>query len=179
LGEHELAASQIVRSVYGIMGILVWALANTTNSMVSNLYGQSSYQEILPLISKVVRISLLYTIGISLVLFLFAQSFIAVYTSNEIIRALSQPTLYVVLLASIIFSISTIYFNALLGLGNTKRNLVYELIAITAYLIYCYIVIEQLRSPLWIAWCAEFIYWGIMLVLSAQFMHSKSWQKKL
>jgi len=175
LGEHELGASQIVRSIYGIMGIAVWALANTANSMVSNLYGQKEYDAILPLLNKIVRITLSYALVVVTILYIVKLPLIAMYTADEKIRALSSPTMNVVFLASFIFSASLIYFNGMLGLGNTRRNLAYESITITCYLLYCYIVVEVLRSPLWVAWTSELIYWLVMLLLSGFYMKSKKW----
>ncbi len=176
LGERELGASQIIRSVYGIMGIIVWALANTTNSMVSNLYGQKAYDQILPLINKVVRVSFSYVMFASLLIFLFRDQFLSVYTSDLNIIEVAKPALIVVLLAALIFSFSTIYFNAMLGIGNTKRNLAYESITIFGYLVFCYLVVERMRCELWVAWTSEFVYWILMLLLSGIYMHSKRWK---
>ena len=176
LGERELGASQIIRSVYGIMGIIVWALANTTTSIVSNLYGQKAYDDIMPLIRKIIIISFSYVAITSFFLFVFRHEFLSVYTTDLVIREMAEPALIVVLLAALIFSFSTIYFNAMLGLGNTKRNLIYESITIFGYLIFCYIVIEKMRSDLWVAWTSEFVYWILMLVLSGIYMHSKKWK---
>ena len=178
LGESELGASQIVRSVYGIMGIAVWALASTANSMVSNLYGQKLYDQILPLIGKIVKVCLGYAFVISVLLLLFKSVLLAIYTDDLEIRALVNPTLYVIIAASFIFSISLIYFNGMLGLGNTKRNLTYESITICMYISYCYVVVELYRCSLWMAWTSEFVYWLIMLAFSGVYMHSKKWMPK-
>lgn len=178
LGERELGASQIIRSVYGIMGIIVWALANTTNSMVSNLYGQKAYSHILPLLKKMITISFSYVAVVSLLLFVFRDNLLMVYTNDTFIRDMAKPALTIVLLASLIFSFSTIYFNALLGLGNTRRNLIYESITILGYLIFCYVVVEKMRCELWVAWTSEFVYWTLMLLLSGVYMHSKKWMPK-
>lgn len=179
LGEHELGASQVVRSVYGIMGIAVWALASTANSMVSNLYGQKRYDDILPLLGKIVRICLGYAAVIGLLIFIFKMQIIDIYTNDVIIKKLAAPTMNVLIIASLIFSISLIYFNGMLGLGNTQRNLVYEILTISSYLIYCYIVVEVMRSTLWVAWTSEFVYWSVMLLFSAIYMHSKKWKPSL
>lgn len=176
LGERELGASQIVRSVYGIMGIVVWALANTTNSMVSNLFGQKAYDLILPLMRKVIVISFTYVAISALVIFVFRDQFLSIYTDDLALINLAKPSLIVVLFASLIFSFSTIYFNAMLGLGNTRRNLVYESITILGYLIYCYTLVERMHSDLWVAWTSEFVYWTLMLLLSGIYIHSKKWK---
>ena len=178
LGERALGASQIIRSVYGVMGIIVWALANTVTSMVSNLYGQKAYNQIIPLTKKVLAISFTYVAIVSSVLFLFRKQFLGIYTDDIIVIQLAEPALGIVLSAALIFSFSTIYFNAMLGLGNTQRNLIYESITIFGYLIFCYIVVEKMRSPLWVAWTSEYVYWSLMLLLSGVYIHSKKWIPK-
>ncbi len=175
LGENELAASHILRSVYGMVGIFVWALANTANSMVSNIYAQKRFDDIIPLIKRIVIMSLSYAAIISIIILTFSDYFLSFYTSDTQVLALASTTLITVVIASLLFSVSTIYFNSLLGMGKTKRNLVYELIVIVAYLIYCTIVIEQLRLPLWVAWSSEFVYWIFILSLCANYIHSKKW----
>lgn len=175
LGENELAASHILRSVYGMVGIFVWALANTANSMVSNMYAQKSFDAIIPLIKRIVKMSVAYAIIISLIIIVCKDYFLSFYTKDIVILELASTSLIVVVLASIVFSISTIYFNAVLGMGKTKRNLVYELSAIFIYLIYCTIIIEQLRLPLWVAWSSEFVYWSLLFILCAKYIHSKKW----
>lgn len=178
LGERQLGASQIIRSVYGIMGILIWALSNTTNSLVSNLYSQHKYDEIIPLIKRICILSVTYAFIVALIIFIFNKEFLGLYTSDAEMIALAQPSLFIVLLASLIFSFSNIYFNALLGLGNTRRSLVYESFTIACYLIYCYFVIEKNKPMLWVAWASEYVYWITMLVLSGVYLHSRKWIPK-
>ena len=40
LGPQSLAASQVLRNIFGIVGVGTWALATTCNTMVSNIIGQ-------------------------------------------------------------------------------------------------------------------------------------------
>src|SRR4029079_2952240 len=53
LGERSLAISNLIRSLYTMYGVPVWALASTTNSMTSNLLGQKKPEEVIPLIKKI------------------------------------------------------------------------------------------------------------------------------
>jgi hypothetical protein len=39
-------------------------------------------------------------------------------------------------------------------------------------------VVERWRSPLHIAWLADFIYWTIIFVLSAWYLKSGKWKAK-
>src|SRR5204863_7351992 len=57
-GARALAISNTMRNIFGLFGILCWAFASTTNTMVSNIIGQGRTEEVLPLINRVVKLSL-------------------------------------------------------------------------------------------------------------------------
>jgi multidrug resistance protein, MATE family len=176
LGKSELAISQILRSVFGVVGCTSWALASTCNSMVSNLIGQGKQSEVIPLIKKISLLSFAASIVLSILLLVFPSQFLAMYSSNNQLIQQAIPALYVVIIATILLSISTIWFNAVLGIGNTTINLRVELVAISVYIIYIYTVIEKLRMPLAYAWGSEFIYWSSILVMSVAYLKFGKWR---
>jgi len=178
LGKTELASSQVLRSLYGIMGIAIWALAHTSNSMVSNLIGQKRHKDVIPLLKKTLTISLSYTGLVCLIIYFLRFQIFGMYTENIEVRDMALETLPIILFSGLLFCISTVCFNTVLGFGETRRNLWYEMITIGIYLIYILIVIEKLRLPLWAAWTSEFLYWTVLLVLSLSFILSKKWVKE-
>lgn len=175
LGKLELAASQVLRSLYGMLGIVVWALAHTSNSMVSNLMGQKEHQEVIPLIKKVMKISIVYILIVGVIIYLLSNYILDFYTNSTDLKLMVKETLPIVLFAGLIFGASSIAFNSMLGFGDTRRNLRYELITVFIYLIYIFVVIEYLRLPLWVAWTSEILYWLVTLLLSAYYIRSKKW----
>jgi len=84
----------------------------------------------------------------------------------------------VIVLATLIMSVSTVVFNAVVGTGRTLVNLTIEIGCVLTYLLYCYIIIERLRSPLHIAWGSEFVYWTSLLVVSFLYLRSGRWKGK-
>ena len=60
LGGQSLAASQVLRNIFGIVGVGTWALATTCNTMVSNLIGQGRRREVTGVILRICKLSLLY-----------------------------------------------------------------------------------------------------------------------
>ncbi|MCD6062907.1 MAG: hypothetical protein K0R82_818 [Flavipsychrobacter sp.] len=178
LGERELAASQILRSVFGIVSIGTWAFAATCNSMVSNLIGQRKQSHVIPLIRKVVKLSFLYVVIISILLLGFSDAFLSLYRDDPALVAFAKPSLQVIVIASLIMSVSTVIFNGVVGTGNTMINLVIEIFCVGSYLVYCYIVIERLRLPLHWAWGSEFVYWTSLLVTCLFYLRSGRWKGK-
>ncbi len=178
LGKTELAISQIMRSVFGVVGCTSWALASTCNSMVSNLIGQNRQHEVIALIKKISFVSLSASILLSLLLWIFPQAFLGIYSSNMQLVHQAIPTLYVVIIANLLLSLSTVWFNGVLGIGDTKINLRLELVAISIYILYCYTVIEKMRLPLPYAWGSEFLYWISILLMSVAYLKWGKWKLK-
>jgi MATE family multidrug resistance protein len=179
LGVTQLASSHILRSVLGIVSIGTWALASTCNTMVSNLMGQGNAHLVIRLVRKIMLISFLYTIGISFFLFFFPATFLSAYTNNAAIISMGTLSLKVLAVSSLVMSLATISFNAVVGSGNTFVNLCIEIFCVTAYIVYITIVIEKWRSPLHYAWASEFVYWGCLLLASGIYLISGRWKNKL
>jgi len=179
LGVTQLAASHILRSVLGIVSIGTWALASTCNSMVSNLIGQGKTDQVMGLVRKIMTISFLYTICISFFLFVFPDTFLWFYTDKAEIVSMGILSLRVLALSSLLMSLATICFNAVVGSGNTLINLCIELFCVTAYIVYVTIVIENRRMPLHYGWASEFVYWGCLLTVSGIYLLSGKWKNKV
>jgi MATE family multidrug resistance protein len=79
--------------------------------------------------------------------------------------------------ATWMLSISTIYFNAVVGTGNTRLNMFFELSGIVLYLIYNWFVVEVSRAGLAWAWGSEFVYWCVLFTLSALYLYFGPWRK--
>ncbi|MBA3828286.1 MAG: MATE family efflux transporter [Taibaiella sp.] len=178
LGQRELAASQILRSIFGIVGIVTWAFAATCNTMVSNIIGQGRQGEVINLVGKIARLSILFTAVLCVTLFAFSSEFLTLYRDDAELIRFALPSLRVITLATLIMSLSTVVFNGVVGTGNTLVNLSIEIACVSSYLIYCYIVIYRMHSALYICWLAEFVYWSTLLLTSFVYLRSGRWKGK-
>jgi MATE family multidrug resistance protein len=178
LGQRELAASQILRSIFGIVGVVTWSFATACNSMVSNVIGQGRQREVLFVISKTVKLSLLFSLGICLLLLVFSDQFLTMYRDDPSLVAFATPSLRIIVIATLIMSISTVMFNGVLGTGNTRINLFMEVACVSMYLVYCYFVIEKYRMSLQWAWASEFVYWTSLFIASFLYLRSGKWKDK-
>lgn len=178
LGTSELAASQILRSVFGLAGIGLWALASTCNTLVSNVIGQGKQRLVIPAIVRVIKIAVIYAAALAVILILFSESFLALYRNDPDLIALTKPSLRVVAISSILMAMATVLFNGVSGTGNTKANLFIEVTCVCAYVLYCYIVIQRLQLSLTWAWVSEFVYWGTLFITSAWYLRSGRWKGK-
>ncbi|GAA4466209.1 MATE family efflux transporter [Nemorincola caseinilytica] len=178
LGGQALAASQVLRNIFGIISVGTWALATTCNTMVSNIIGQGRQDEVIRLIWKIARLSFLYTFVICAVLLLFSHTFLSVYTGDESLIQFALPSLRVIAVATLIMSLSTVVFNGVVGTGNTIVNLTMEMTCVGIYLVYCHFIIRLWHSPLYLCWGSEFVYWTALLVGAVAYLYSGRWKNK-
>ena len=179
LGTQELAASQMLRSVLGIVGVCTWAFASTCNTLVSRTIGQGLQQQVPRLIWKIVGLSMFITAIISALLLLFPSYFLSMYTNDPALVAFSIPALRSVVLGTLLMSIATVVFNGVVGTGNTWVNLCIEVTGVLIYIVYCYFFIQQWHCALYVAWLSECVYWFFLLAISAIYLRSGRWKGKV
>lgn len=179
LGNKELAASQILRSIFGVVSIGTWALATTCNTMVSHKIGEGKQQEVVPTIIKIARLSLFYAVIVGCLLLFFSDSFLSLYRNDDSLITLATPSLQIIVAGTLVMSLATVAFNGVVGTGKTLINLTIEVTCVFIYLIYCYIVIQRMRLPLLWAWGSEFVYWGCLLTISIGYLRTGRWKGKV
>lgn len=177
-GSQAGAISNIMRNVFGFFGCITWAFASTTNTMVSNIIGQGLEDRVEELIYKIMKLSVLFASMVCLILNIFPHFFLSIYGQGENFIVAAIPTLRVVSSALVLMSIAVVWLNALTGTGQTKINLLIELMAITLYCIYVYVVLEKLNLSVAVGWGSEWLYWGSMLIPSYLYMKSGKWKGK-
>ena len=178
LGERELAASQILRPIFGLIGVAAWAFATTCNMMVSNIIGQDKSSQVPYLIGKVARLSFGVSAVLCGLLLIFRYQYMHLFTQDESLVALALPSLYIIVFATLIMSVATVLFNGVIGTGNTSVNLMIEVICVSSYLFYCYFAIERGRLGLTWAWGSEFVYWTSLLICGYAYLRSGKWRGK-
>lgn len=176
--QRPLAISQMMRNIFGLFGIFVWAFASTSNAMVSNIIGQGKKEKVLFLIGKIARLSFLLTASLCLIINLFPDIFLRIYGREPGFIAAAVPVLRVVSVALLLMSVSAVWLNGVTGTANTRVNLAIEIVAITVYCIYVYLVLRVWHLSLEWAWASEFLYWTVLFTLSYIYLQSGKWKKK-
>lgn len=178
-GERPLAISNAMRNIFGLIGIFGWAFANTTNSMVSNIIGQGKKDKVLLLVKKIMKLSLLFTFSLSVIINIFPEVFLHIYDQTAGFNDEAIPVIRMVTAGVLGMSLATVWLNAVTGSGNSKMNLYIEIIAITLYSVYLYLIFNVWNfSLIWI-WSSELLYWGSLFTLSLIYMKSGRWKKKM
>jgi len=178
-GIEAKAISNVMRNVFGIAGVFVWAFASTTSAMVSNLMGQQREQEVIKLVKRIT----LWSIGLCFVMVgtlnLFPELFFRLFGQNSAFIEQGIPVIRVVSLGLLLMSVANIWLNAVTGTGKTTINLMIEVVAISLYLLYTYYFMKVNYISLSMAWSNEFVYWSSVFIMSAAYIYTKKWQTKI
>lgn len=178
-GRLSLDISQFMRVIIGFLGVFIWSFASTTNTMVSNVIGQGRPHEVIPLVGKITRVSMSFSMALAIPLLLFPAFFLRQVQELPAFVEQGIPVLRVVAVAMVMMSFSTICLNAVTGTGNTRTNLLIEAITIIAYSIYVYLVLEYFFLPITIGWMSEWLYWALTFSMSYGYLRSGRWKGKV
>lgn len=178
MGERSLAISNIIRSVYIFLMIPGWALCTVASSLVSSAMGEGKVENVMPIIFRILKLSLLCMLGIVLITAIFPEKAISIYTNNtELIQA-TVPSYYIILGALIIFSVMSVLFNGVLGTANTKTSLLIEVTTLSAYLGFAWLIAVHLKYSIEWVWMAEYIYFVLIGLLSLWYLKKGNWREK-
>ncbi len=172
------AISNVMRNVFGLAGVFVWAFAGTTNTMISNLMGQKREADIFPAIKKIMLWSVGFCCVPVLVLNIFPEIFFNLFGQDENFVKEGISVIRMVSLGMILMSIANIWLNGVTGTGKTTVNLLIEIVAITLYLGYTYYFMKLHYISLAMAWSNEFVYWSIIFLISFLYLRSGKWKTK-
>ncbi len=177
-GSQALAISNTMRNIFGVVGIFAWAFAATTNTMVSNIIGQGREAEVLPLVRKIMWVSVGFSTIMIMLLNINPGSYLAIYGQGPQFVEAALPVLRIVSMALWMMAVGTVWLNAVTGTGNTVVNLVIEIITLVIYIIYVYVVLEYLNLSIVWGWGSEWVYWISMFSMSVIYMLSGRWRGK-
>ena len=179
MGERSLAISNLGRMVYLILSIPCWGFASGVNTMVSNAIGQTNNENVLAIILKTAKISLIFTLLLSIPLVFFPQQILypLLGGSDMSLIVAAQPILFIIMGILLTFSVSSIYFNGLSGTGATLFALKMQTFTSFIYLLSLYVIINLLSSTLAWAWSVEIFYWMMIFGLSYYYLKSGKWKE--
>ncbi len=178
LGERSLAVSNIVRSIAGLLWMVMMAFASTCSSLVSNLIGSGHPELVQTLVRRVLKISYGVTAVMILLVVCFPEMFIRIYTDLPDLIAESKPALMVLCASYVVTVPANVFFQSVAGTGNTRISFFLEMISLIFYMAYCFLVINLLKSSIAVCWTSEIAYGLPMMILSYLYLASGRWRGK-
>jgi multidrug resistance protein, MATE family len=128
------------------------------------------------LINKIVWLSVSFILVVFLLLNIFPSLFLSIYGQDQAFIDAAIPVMRVVSSALVMMSFSTIWLNAVTGTGSTRINLLIEAITLVAYCTYIYLVLEVYNLSIVLGWMSEWLYWGLIFILSYMYIRSGRWK---
>lgn len=178
MGEESIAVSGVVRSVYMLIAIPVFAFAATSNTITSRLIGEGKQAEVIPTIYKIVRQSFIAVLPILLCCALFPRLVLSVYTDDILLAAASIPSLYIIGVAAFMMCFGMTFFEAVSGTGNTINALVLESFVLIAYTTSVWFFASHIGTHVEWVWTSEITYGVLIGIVSMIYMKIAHWQKK-
>jgi multidrug resistance protein, MATE family len=175
----ESAVSNVMRNFFGFFGCTTWALASTCNSMASNVIGQGLQNRVMQVVNMTMKLSISLAILFAIIINIFPESILSIYGQNEEFIKIGVPVVRVVSGAIILMSIGAVSLNGVNGTANTRVTLYIEIVAITFYSIYIYLMFERWRMPFIIGWFCEILYWLGIFIMAYGYLKSGKWKGKV
>lgn len=179
-GERDLAITNTIRVFYMIYFIPMNALSTTANTLVSNTIGANKHSEVLSLVKRICLLNLAIVILMGVITLVKADFWIALIASNKDMSLVQETVmpLIVLVFALPICSLGTVLFNSISGTGNTRWALIFEMITLVFYIAVMYVIVIHNKSSVAVCWTVEYVYWGMLMVLSYIYLTRGKWQNK-
>lgn len=177
--EDSLGITNIVRTFYMIFFITVNAFSTAANTLVGNTMGAGLIDKIIPLIKRICIMSVSVAFVVMAITLAAPELWISFFlnANPELIPSV-VPSLFVVVMALPLLSVSAVVFSSISGTGNTQAALILETIVLVCYLLYMYWIVMVQQAPTAICWTVEYVYWGGLLIGSCFYLKYANWQSK-
>lgn len=178
MGEGPIAISGIVRGVYMLIMIPVFAFGATANTLTSRLIGESRQTEVMPTVFKTVGQGLIAILPVLLCCLVIPHFVLSIYTNDMALATASIPSLLIVCGASIAMSCGIPLFEAVSGTGNTTYALLLESVVLVAYSFSVWFFASYISTRVEWVWTSEFTYGALIGLVSLFYLRFAPWQKK-
>jgi len=179
MGETSLAVSNIIRSIYMLLMIPAWAMSSATSSIVSNAIGEGFPKQVIPIIKKVIVMSVVIMFVVATLASLIPHFMISIYTNDQNLIHLLMASYYVIMGAVFLFSATIVLFNGVLGTGNTQIALVIEVSTLGIYLFTAWLLAVRLREPIEVVWLCEYVYSIVLGIICWAYLKWGKWEGKM
>ena len=177
-GSSELTVSQNIRSIYFLCYVPVWGFAGTTKTYISQYIGRGKQQS-LKFIQRRIQVLTLIFLFISFHGAIFyPETLIRMINPNEAHLAQSAETLRFISGSIFMYGFFSVYFQTINGSGNTRVTFLIEILCGFFYLCYSYYLIKVVNADIMWVWSNEYVYFGIMGLLSILYLRYFDWQQK-
>lgn len=179
MGQYELTVSQNIRSLYFLAFVPIWGFASTTKTYISQYIG-AGRQEDLPLIQqRIQRLTLLFLLLFFHGALFYPGALISLINPHQEFLAESSSILRLIIGSIMIYGFVSVYFQTIHGSGNTVASMTIEMVSVGIYMLFVFLFIKIFKFEIYYVWTVEYIYFGVMGVLSIVYLRFFKWNQKI
>jgi putative MATE family efflux protein len=181
LGRYELGVSNLIRLLYLLLSVPSWGFASAMNTISSNLCGADNLNEIIPVTHRVAILNVGLTMLLSIPILVFPEQLLYPLFGKQDMSLIqnSQPMFYMLIVIMFLFSLGSIYFDSIIGLGKTRWGFYVKLCTSVSYLLLLYYIVEYTGYGLKMAWATEIFYWILIIAFSYHFLFIRKWKNSV
>jgi putative MATE family efflux protein len=177
-GKTELAAANLVRSLYMVFMIPAWGFGTAANTLVSNVIGQGKQNRVGMAVQYVMNMAIALSFALALVLAFLPGTLLQIlYAASPTEVELAKPWAYIVAPSVVMCAAAIVTLNAVTGTGATKFSFRLEIVNIFVYVAFVIITGKVLMAPTTVIWFCEPLYWTIMIIACSWYLRSGRWRK--
>lgn len=178
-GTFELTVSQNVRALYFLAFIPIWGFAGTTKTYISQYMGSRSFKEIGMIQRRIFVLTTLFLILFFHGALFYPEKLISIINPKAEYLESSAEILRFIFGSTLIYGMTSVFFQTINGSGNTRFTFYIELISVIIYIGSAYLLIKVFNVSLYWIWSVEYIYFICMGGLSIAYLYFFKWQQKI
>lgn len=179
IGKFELTVSQNIRSIYFLAFIPIWGFSGTTKTYISQYIGRGDFDALKTIQKRIQLLTMLFLSVIIISAAFFPESLISKINPEPEYMAKSVAILRFICVSTLLFGFVSVYFQTINGSGNTLATFAIEVISVIVYIIASYLLIKVYKLDIFWIWSVEYIYFGVMGILSIGYLRIFDWKKKV
>lgn len=178
MGIFELTVSQNIRSLYFLAFVPILGFGAATKTYISQYIGSGDTAALPIIIKRMQLLTLLFLLILFHGALLYPEQLIRIINPKQEFLITSAETLRYIFGSILLYGFVSIYFYTIAGSGNTRHIFLIEMISVFIYIIFAYIFIKVLKLDIYWVWSVEYIYFGVIGILSILYLKTFNWKKK-
>lgn len=176
-GERSLAVTNIVRVAYLILSIPAWGFCTGINTLASYFVGKKEYANVRTVLWRTAFLCLGITTLMAFPLLVFPNKVLYPILGDErayLINA-AYPVFWVLWGILTTFSFGSIFFNGLIGVGETRLALSVQSVCAAVYVGLIFLVVKSSWGNMVWAWSVEIVYWLLIFGFALWYFRRPKW----
>lgn len=176
LGEKSLQASHVVRSMYLLTFVSVMGIGQATKTYVSSLIAEERQSDLRICLKRLIVINLCGVLFLTHGMWLYPEFIADQFTDDPEVLMLATKSLLIVIPAMLLAAVSSVFLNAVEGSGRTPIAFFIEVIAISLYLFFTYLLTTVYQQPVYLVWMNDYLYFGIIVIMGGLYLKFGRWK---